>query len=344
MSDISASLLSWLKLSGLQASYGTFSEIGEADEFISIYEKLFPEIEKFEGTTYFIAHLSSNIPPQIKGNFNGIDCDEFEHCDPDLLENIAKIYLFLMYEKKKDVLISQIEMLDETEKEDIYSLLSENEQKKENLSEYAQIIRNYALEIEQSIEVQQKEKDLDKKIKDLKEIKQNIIHEKTEEARNDYEKQLESIKQIYAINKEIENEIIELQNKYKELELEEQGKPNKIEEERRLLHDKSDLETRLKDFQKSNEDREAFDSKYNEFKEQRVDLERKIESLTTIHQTLKEYSEINNSINEKAAELRKDKTICDLLKELDKAKKERDGLIKTLSEIHHGLKTRANKI
>lgn len=345
MTDISASLLSWLKLTGKLSSISAFSEIGDSSEFISIYEELFPEIESFKETSLFINHISSNIPMNIRGDINKIDNDEFESCDPDLLENIAKIYLFMMFENKREILMRQIDKLDDTEKSDLFSLLSINEQKEEeNLGSLAETLRSYSRAIDESLKCKQEEDELNGKINKMKEMKPTIIKQKKEEVRSDYEHQLEAIKQIYTINIETEKEISELQNKCEELEKYEQEKQGKMEQEHKLLHEKSSLESKLKEFQNVHEKKKHLDEQYNEFNEQKDLLDKSVQSLTKINSILMKCLSDEDKYSEKVKEMKRNQKILDLFDELDKKREERDMLIKELEKIRLQLGARGQKI
>ena len=365
--DISASLFSWIQLTKCVTDSG-FIDVRDCMEFVKAFYKLFPEIKKITTNDFkqknhqnereelktFLYSVLRSIPEDYKPNIPLIDVDSFMNCVPDFLEEITKAFLFSMNLWKRDELMEQLNRLQYTERNDLFSLLYPKKEKDEtnDLISLANQMRNYAKQLELSIKYDNRINELTHELS-REDEKTNTTKE------NATKKQLEILKnhknELHKKRKENENiqkeiDIIEDKIENIEKELEEKGentmKLSELARENINLRSSHSFITTSIELIKSS----PLFSEYSDIEEEMKSKEDMIETLKiqkeniqnmieTTNNQINEYNQLENEIkkNEEKIEqnlnaIKKEKetgTISKLLEQLKEEKMKNSLLLET---------------
>ena len=334
--DISASLFSWLKLTGYLSEFTCFMEVGDSHDFINIFNIFFPEFAIDQNDSNesfsFLNNLIKVLPENYKANCGLSNVDHFERCDPEFLEEITKALFFSLNSKKNEQLMQQINRLEESERNDLLLLLNQQEEKKEvenqnNLNDFSEILRKFAKQLETSLDYDTKIQSIKQEVHLLRKQQKSERERISSELKEELEKRKQEISQKHQENEEIIQEIGDTQDIIHNL--------------RREINEKGAQSTKLGDLSRENLSLKSSHSFIIESVEQLFPINEKYLSLE--QQMKSKEQEINDLdaersfLSETVSTVRKEvedkeKQLLELEKMVEEKEQQIEDNIKTLKE------------
>jgi len=160
MTDVSGSLLNWLKLSGtINEEIESFFQISGIDSIFKAFMQFFPGIIKISENVESNYRKMVDFLNQSTNDLFNIEANDFESIDPEIIEIIAKSMLYSMNMTNKELFCRYLQSLDSQSADDLDNFIKGFNPKTKDYQQISIDIRNYCKNMDNLL-ISQNEVDL----------------------------------------------------------------------------------------------------------------------------------------------------------------------------------------